>query len=108
VPGCCYPRENKNQTENARKRGKNETRIHSRRLTKLNSRKAALLRGTSLALSIHIFGAGVIDSTGARAWNAAGWTAEVPMHRDTKEQLIGVTALLIFAVGLVVYQRLLG
>jgi len=30
------------------------------------------------------------------------------MHRDTKEQLIGVTALLIFAVGLIVYQRLLG
>jgi hypothetical protein len=30
------------------------------------------------------------------------------MHRDTKEQLIGVTALVVFAVGLVVYQRLWG
>jgi len=30
------------------------------------------------------------------------------MHRDTKEQLIGAAAILRFAVGLVVYQRLSG
>jgi hypothetical protein len=33
---------------------------------------------------------------------------EAAMHRDTKEQLIGATAILLFAVGLVVYQRLWG
>jgi hypothetical protein len=30
------------------------------------------------------------------------------MHRDTIEQLIGATAILLFAVGLVVYQNLWG
>jgi hypothetical protein len=30
------------------------------------------------------------------------------MHRDTIEQLIGAAAILIFAVGIVIYQNLWG
>jgi hypothetical protein len=30
------------------------------------------------------------------------------MHRDTIEQLIGATTILLFAVGLVIYQNLWG
>jgi hypothetical protein len=34
--------------------------------------------------------------------------SEEPMHRDTVEQLIGAAAILLFAIGLVVYQNLWG
>jgi hypothetical protein len=83
-------------------------RLPAPKVTALNNQKTAgLTSGDPLRNieSTSIFGRGVIDSTGAKAWDVSLKTRALA-NASRYDRLTGAAAILLFAVALVVYQNL--